>query len=242
MNHPPYILTISGSDSSGCAGMQADNRAILASGGFPINVLTAVTLQTPSGVERVEPASAEFVAKQLRRLLQTFPVAAIKSGMLATGLIAGAVAEVLEDFPSIPYVLDPVLVSTSGSQLLEEEGVAVVRARLMPRATVTTPNSDELWVLSAEDVRKGRIESCRILAKGIGQAVLLKGGHEDGQISEDWLLMPDGTETNFASPRIETENLRGTGCVLSSAIAGFLGRGDSLIQSVHSAKELLTDG
>ena len=241
MQAPVFVLTISGSDSSGGAGLQADNRAILAAGAFPLNVITAVTLQTPAGVEAVECISAPFVVNQLRRLLDAYPVAAVKSGMLASQAIAEGCAEVLEDFPEIPYVLDPVLLSTSGHPLLPASAVALLRDRLMPRATLTTPNLDELFALAPSAAGADPVRVGLELAKACGQSMLIKGGHRGGDACEDWLLGPGGTRESFTSERINSNNLRGTGCALSSAIAARLAGGYSLSAAVKWAKAMLAD-
>lgn len=239
MSIPKYVLTISGSDSSGGAGMQADNRAILAAGAFPLNVLTAVTLQTPSGVEAVELMSPEFVKRQARRLLETYPVAAIKSGMLGSSEIALALADLLDDFAEVSYVLDPVLVSTSGHRLLDVSGVDILRDRLMHRATLTTPNLDELYALSGATGSELSMDLALALVERVGQAVLLKGGHVLGEHCDDWLLSRDGSRELLSCKRVESKNLRGTGCAFSAAIAAQLALGHELSQAVHIAKQIL---
>ncbi len=242
MSVPQYVLTISGSDSSGGAGMQADNRAILAAGAFPLNVITAVTVQTPEGVGAVEYLAADFVEQQMRALLSAYPVAAVKSGMLGKAEIVRCVVTVLADFPQIPYVLDPVLRSTSGHALLDAAGESLVRDALMPRATVTTPNLDELAVLAEGLVAAGVpvLEQAAVLAGKFGGSILVKGGHGAGACSEDWLVGPDGARQVFSGERIATGNTRGTGCVLSSAIAAGLAEGSPLPQAIRRAKALLS--
>lgn len=219
--------------------MQADNRAILSAGAFPLNVLTAVTLQTPGGVEAVELMSPEFVKWQALRLLESYPVAAIKSGMLGSSEIALTVADLLNDFPEIPYVLDPVLISTSGHRLLDISGIDILRDRLMHRATLTTPNLDELYALSGATDRKPLLDLALALVERVGQAVLLKGGHVPGGHCEDWLLSRDGGRELLSCKRVESRNLRGTGCALSAVIAAQLALGDELSQAVHTARHIL---
>ena len=213
MHPPPYVLTISGSDSSGHAGMQTDNRAIHSVGAFPLNVLTAVTLQGPQGVEAVEQMSADFVEAQLRLILKNYRVRAIKSGMLGSAEIAARVAQVLSSYPDIPYVLDPVLCSSSGAVLLPSDAVGILRSRLMPRASLTTPNVDELAALSGGQISEANSAAAQ-LAEVCGQAVLLKGGHREGAHCDDWLFYADGRRRCYREPRIETRNTRGTGCAL----------------------------
>lgn len=241
MDMPAYVLTISGSDSSGGAGMQADNRAILAAGAYPLNVLTAVTLQTPDGVEAVDVLSPEFVERQLRSLLRAYPVAAVKSGMLGSGAVAQAVAAVLSGVAPIPYVLDPVLCATSGAALLDAEGLAVVRDRLLGRAVLTTPNLDELAVLSGRPLLDAAhmADAAVALACRSGGAVLVKGGHGHGPCCVDRLFWPDGRCEVFAGSRIDSTNTRGTGCALSALIAARLALGDELVAAVATARRLL---
>jgi len=236
-----YVLTISGSDSSGGAGMQTDNRAILAGGAFPLNVLTAVTLQTASGVVAVKYLTGEFVAQQIRTLLQAYPVTAIKSGMLGNAVIARQVAEVLAEFPEIPYLLDPVLRTTSGHPLLDPDGATILRQRLMPRATLTTPNLDELAILAncAVPDDDAMLAAGWALAKETGQPLLLKGGHRAGPYCRDWLLYPDRRRQIFSAKRVDSVNTRGTGCALSALIAAHLARGDQLEDAIAQAKRRL---
>jgi len=238
---PRYVLTISGSDSSGGAGMQADNRAILAGGAFPLNVLTAVTLQAPAGVIAVNCLPAAFVEQQLRALLQAYPVAAIKSGMLGNAAIARRVADVLADFPEIPYLLDPVLRATSGYPLLDRIGTTIVRERLMPRATLTTPNLDELAILANRAVPDddAMLAAGLALASDTGRPLLVKGGHRAGPYCRDWLLCPDGKRKDFSARRVDSINTRGTGCALSALIAGRLAQGERLEAAIAYAKRRL---
>lgn len=233
---PTYVLTISGSDSSGGAGLQADNRGIHAVGAFPLNVLTAVTIQTPKGVEAVELLSAETVAMQLRLMLKRYPVAAIKSGMLGSVEIVRSVAAVLEAWPEIPYILDPVLGSTSGQSLLEPEAVDCVRSRLMPRALLTTPNLDELVILAGG----ASLEAAAALARACGQMLLVKGGHASSAECEEWLIDGEGRRECFMGQRVATANLRGTGCALSAMVAGGVAQGATLSNAVNQAKGLLS--
>jgi hydroxymethylpyrimidine/phosphomethylpyrimidine kinase len=236
---PPYVLTISGSDSSGRAGMQTDNRAILNAGAFPLNVVTAVTLQGPKGVEAVEMMSADFVEAQLRSLLKAHRVRAIKSGMLGNAEIVRRVAKVLSDYPDIPYVLDPVLCSSSGAVLLESDAVTVLRSLLIPRATLTTPNLEEIAILSG--ISDDAWAAAEDLATACGQAILVKGGHSIGSACDDWLFYPDGRRYCHRDDRVVTQNTRGTGCALSALIAAHLAYEPYELESaIQSAKDLLS--
>ncbi len=239
---PHYVLTISGSDSSGGAGMQADNRAILAGGAFPLNVLTAVTLQTPRGLVAAKYLPAAFVEQQLRTLLQAYPVTAIKSGMLGNVAITRRVAAVLSDFPAIPYLLDPVLCTTSGHPLLDDSGTNLVRERLLPRATLTTPNIGELAVLATRTLPndEAALAAGQRLAETAGQPLLIKGGHRDGFYSRDWLVYPDGQHKVFSAKRVDSPNTRGTGCTLSALIAARVAQGVPLEDAIAFAKRRLS--
>lgn len=220
-----YVLTISGSDSSGCAGMQADNRAIHAAGAMPLNVITANTLQTPAGVLSSCLVDASLVEAQIRALLDAYPVAAIKIGMLGSAAVVDAVASVLSDYPNPFVVLDPVILSTSGSELLDADGLARLNAALMPHVDLVTPNLDEQLHIRPT----GRT------------AVLVKGGHSGCDQCCDVLILPSGERLEFSETRVDTLNSRGTGCVLSAAIAAFRAQGQGLEESVASAKTILYD-
>lgn len=239
MDAPPYVLTISGTDSSGHAGMQTDNRAIHMVGAFPLNVLTAVTLQSPKGVEMVEMMSADFVEAQLRTILKSYRVRAIKSGMLGKAEVVRRVAQVLSEYPEIPYVLDPVIRSTSGAVLLESAGVEILRSKLMPRASLTTPNLAEVAILSG--ITEDASQAAADLAKASDQAILLKGGHSTAANCEDWLFYPDGQRYCYTDDRIQTRNTRGTGCALSALIAAHLAWEPYELQdAIQSSKSLLS--
>ena len=218
-----YVLTVSGSDSSGCAGMQADNRVIHALGAMPLNVITANTLQTSAGVPDVRFTEPAVVEHQMRALLESYPVKAIKIGMLGNASLVEVVASVLADHADVFVVLDPVLLSSSGHALLDAEGIAALNAHLMPHVNLVTPNMDEqLHILPAEHT-----------------SVLIKGGHTEGDTCTDVLIKPDGSSREFSAPRIQTLNARGTGCALSAAIATNVAKGETLEDSVSGAKQLL---
>lgn len=217
------MLTVSGSDSSGCAGMQADNRAIHAVGAMPLNVITANTLQTPEGVLDLGLIEPVVVERHMRALLEAYQVAAIKIGMLGTAEHVEAVSKVLADFPEPFVVMDPVILSSSGRPLLDAQGIAALNAHLMPRVDLVTPNLDEqLHILPCEQT-----------------AVLVKGGHGSGSVCTDVLMTPEGDMHDFSETRIDTLNARGTGCVLSSFIAAYMAQGMSLLEAVAAAKASL---
>lgn len=238
----PYVLTVSGSDSSGGAGVQADNRAILRAGGFPLNVVTALTLQTPQGVGGVEVVPAVVVERQMRALLSAYPVGAIKLGMLATSETVRCVGCVLQDFPDVAAVLDPVFCSTSGRALLESAGIDAMRDQLMPLVRLTTPNLDELAALLGRKTvdRADVLAAGAELAQQVRSAVLVKGGHGEGDLSEDFLFECEGGHKTYSAPRVASANTRGTGCALSAWIAARVACGDSLAYAVEGAKSALT--
>ncbi|MDQ8184771.1 bifunctional hydroxymethylpyrimidine kinase/phosphomethylpyrimidine kinase [Pelagicoccus sp. SDUM812002] len=239
MPGPFYVLTVSGSDSSGGAGLQADNRAILAADAFPLNVITAVTVQTSAGVRAVQSVPADFVARQLHELLQAYPVAAVKSGMLVDVEIVEVLASAFEMYPRVKYVCDPVLRASSGRSLLTSDGVALLREQLMPRAILTTPNLEELAILSGQT--EPDLSAGQTLAQELGQAILLKGGHASGSECSDWLIRPDAEPQCFNAPRIQSKNTRGTGCALASGIAARIAQGVPLSMAIENAKAQLQE-
>ncbi len=219
MSAPPRILAIAGSDSSGGAGIQADIKTITMLGGYAMTAITAVTAQNTLGVQAVEVLSPELVAAQIDSCLADIGADVVKIGMLGSPGIAHVVADRLASFAG-PVVFDPVMVATSGSVLADEQTVAAF-ARLMRRATLTTPNLPELAALGGLDV-----------VRDATHAVLVKGGHGEGPEIEDVLHAPSGTIT-FLTPRIETRHTHGTGCTLSSAVAAGLGAGMPLEQATE---------
>ena len=233
-------LTIAGSDSGGGAGIQADLKTFSALGVYGASVVTAVTAQNTLGVLAVHPIPADIVAAQLDAVLSDLAVAAIKIGMVADVAVIEAIAACLGKV-DVPIVLDPVMVAASGDRLLPAEAVAALKDRLLPLATIITPNVPEAAVLAdapeATD-EAGLERQARTLA-ALGPAVLVKGGHLDGEESVDVLIGEGGQSHRFASARIATRNTHGTGCTLSSAIAAFLAQGEDLVSAVAHAKTYL---
>ncbi len=236
-------LTIAGSDSGGGAGIQADLKTFSALGVYGASVITALTAQNTLGVQGIHGAPPEFVALQLRSVLSDLDVKAIKIGMLASADIIAAIADALGDAPGIPVVLDPVMVAASGDPLIEPSAVAALIRRLMPLATLVTPNLPEAAMLTGQptagDENAMRRQGEAILSFGAG-AALVKGGHAAGAESVDLLVTPDGVR-RFALPRIATRNVHGTGCTLSSAVAAGLAKGLALADAVEEAKTYVTD-
>ncbi len=237
MNTPPVILAIAGSDPSGGAGIQADIKSISALGGYAAAALTAVTVQNTCGVRDVEYLRPEMVRDQIEAVAEDLGPRAVKIGMTGTAGIIEAVARGLDRCGDAPVVLDPVMVSTSGHSLTRTDAVEALCRELMPRCRVATPNLDEAVVLAGSPLRTlaEAEEAARMMQARYGCALLIKGGHLDGERSTD-ILCDGGTLYRFSSPRIETHNLHGTGCTLSSAIATLLGRGLALPEAVRGAK------
>jgi hydroxymethylpyrimidine/phosphomethylpyrimidine kinase len=234
---PPGALTIAGSDSCGGAGIQADLKSFSAWGVEGASVITAVTAQNTLGVTGAEALPADFVAAQLSAVLDDLPVGAAKTGMLANAGIIEAVAESLSGHSGLQLVVDTVMVATSGARLLDREAERVLIERLLPHATLVTPNLPEAAVLTGlpADTAPCRMADA-LLAKGC-RAVLLKGGHGKDEEVVDWLVTGSGQE-RFRHRRVEGR-VHGTGCALSAAITAGLARGRSLEDSVGPAIEWL---
>lgn len=237
---PPVVLTIAGSDCSAGAGIQADLKTFQH---FRVHGLTAVTCvvsETANVVRAIHPVPVDFLADQISLLLESFPVAAIKTGMLFSAAHVTAVAEILRSYPTIAVVVDPVMIASTGAALLEPEAVAAYRELLLPQARVITPNLPEAEALLGAPIPdESTLEpAARSLAELFGTAVLLKGGHLDGVECVD-VLVDSGSSHRFTAPRIAVAGSHGTGCTLSAAIAAGMARGDSLARAVERAKAYL---
>jgi len=237
----PVALTIATSDSGAGAGVQADLLTFAARRVFGTTVFVALTAQNPDGVSDIATLEADFIRSQFAQVADYFDVGAIKLGMLFNAEIIEVVADLLAAKPSIPVVLDPVMVATSGAVLLQPDAVASLRTRLLPRATVITPNLDEMGVLRGEvpTTVEAMEEAGKALATESGAAVVVKGGHLDATTLTDLLVMPDGTVERFTHPRIPGVNTHGSGCTLSSAIAAELAKGRPLNEAVAAALNYL---
>ncbi|WCT77724.1 bifunctional hydroxymethylpyrimidine kinase/phosphomethylpyrimidine kinase [Novosphingobium humi] len=218
---PARILTIAGSDCSGGAGLQADLKTITMLGGYGMSAITAITAQNTRGVFAVEPLSPDMVAAQIDACIDDIGVDAVKIGMLGSAGIAHIVADRLEKIDA-PVVFDPVMIATSGGILADSETIAAF-GRLMALAALTTPNLPELEALGGEEAVRGKTK-----------ALLIKGGHGEGPVIEDRLLV-DGGEFTFTSQRVDTRHTHGTGCTLASAIATGLGQGIAMDDAVDRA-------
>ena len=232
------VLTIAGSDSGAASGIQADLKSIAAHGGYGVTVLTAVTAQSADSVTATMPVRAEVVTAQIDAVRESFDIVAVKSGMLVDAERVAAVAGVLTAWQPPNYVVDPVIVSTSGHTLLSPAGVDAMVRDLLPLATLVTPNVSEAERLSGSKIASigdahaaGEI----ILRHGCG-AVLIKGGHLGASPATDLLIHAGGTLL-FHGDFVADAQPRGTGCTLSATIATLLGRGQSLVEAVANAKD-----
>ncbi|QKW11180.1 bifunctional hydroxymethylpyrimidine kinase/phosphomethylpyrimidine kinase [Streptomyces sp. NA04227] len=239
MAAPPRVLTVAGSDSGGGAGIQADLKTMLALGVHGMSVLTAVTAQNSRGVHGAWELPAEAVRAQYRAVVDDIGVQAVKTGMLSSTVLVETVAELLAGTP-VPVVVDPVGVSKHGDPLLAESALDAVRTRLLPRATVATPNLDEVAQLTGVHVRSEEHmpqAAAAVLEFG-PRWVLVKGGHLPGDAVD---LLTDGSAEHWLrAPRHDNRHTHGTGCTLASAIASGLARGLSVPEAVTRAKEYVT--
>lgn len=222
------VLTIAGSDSSAGAGIQQDLKTITAHGCYGATVITSITSQNTLGVQAALAVPAGAVASQISAVLSDLEPAAIKIGMIPNKAVAEAIVDELKPYllqHRVPVVYDPVMVSTSGFDLMQPDAIQYITTQLFPLCTLITPNLPE--------------------AKRLGDslshnAYLLKGGHAEDDVMTDVLHLPDGTQTEYSTPRITTRNLHGTGCTLSSAIASQLALGCNLQEAVSRAKAFVT--
>lgn len=238
MTSVPHVLVIAGSDSSGGAGIARDIATLSRLGVRASLAITAVTAQTHAEVSAVEVMPASLVVAQMRAALAAEPVATIKIGMLANAGIVEAVAEVLAARETVPVVLDPVIASTSGTRLLSDAGITSLLARLLPFSAVVTPNLPELAILAGDGMARTDAEAAdrafRLIEAG-ARSVLVKGGHASCDESIDTLYQAHEPPRRFASRR-RPLTLRGTGCMLSSAIAAHLASGQDVGAAVSGAK------
>ena len=234
----PVALTIAGSDSSGGAGIQADLKTFAAFGVYGASVITALTAQNTTGVTGIHQVPATFVTAQIDAVFADLAVGAVKIGMVADLPVIDAIATGLQRWSPKHIVLDPVMVATSGDRLLAAEAVDALRTKLIPRASLITPNLPEAAALLDEPVAANESgvegQGRRLLAMGC-RAVLIKGGHGQGAESIDYLVTGTGAIA-LSAPRVATKNTHGTGCSLSSAIAAGLAKGEDMETAVRNAK------
>src|SRR5881275_3133875 len=238
MTSTARILIIAGSDSGGGAGIQADIKTVTMLGGHAMTAVTAVTAQNTVGVNAVHPVPAEMILAQIEAIIGDIGVDAVKIGMIGGAFAAEQVAGRLErlraEQPGLPIVFDPVMVATSGAALADEPTIAAF-GRLMDVATIATPNLPELKRLTSEE---DPVSAALALVGAHGCAVLIKGGHEEGEALADALIETDNM-TSWQGQRIDTTSTHGTGCTLASAIAFFLAGGASLADAVARAREFV---
>ena len=241
----PTVLSIAGSDSGGGAGIQADLKTFSSLGVYGATAITAITAQNTQGVHSQFALPPQMVYDQIIAVMEDIHPSVIKIGMLSNLQVATAVADALERY-SIPIILDPVMVSSSGHRLLSIEAQKVLKERLLPMAQLVTPNIPEMEALSDMPLLtiSDKYNAAKhLLSLGV-QSVLLKGGHEEGEVKVDILYQksPQGIVTcSFSSDTLNTRNIHGTGCTLSSAIAAYMTRGLALKEAVSSAKIYITE-
>ena len=233
-------LTIAGSDSSGGAGIQADIKTMTANGVYAMSAITVLTAQNTTGVYGILESTPEFLAQQLDCIFSDIYPDAVKTGMVSSTALIEVIADKLKQYQAKNIVVDPVMVATSGSRLISEEAVEALKERLLPLATLLTPNIPEAEVLSGLSITdaQGMERAAQAISQRYGCAVLCKGGH---QIHDaDDLLWRDGVSKWFRGRRIDNPNTHGTGCTLSSAIASNLAKGYDLDAAVERAKAYIS--
>ena len=234
-------LSIAGSDSSGGAGVQADLKTMAMNGVFGMTAITALTAQNTTGVTGILEVSPQFLCQQIDAVFTDIRPDAVKIGMVASAPLIAAIAQRLRFYGAQNVVVDPVMVATSGSDLIAGGAVDTLRRELFPLAAVITPNRHEAEILSGRAIRSRQdmLAAAQAIAADCGCAVLLKGGHSDTD-ADDLLARPDGSVRWFAGARVDNPNTHGTGCTLSSAIAANLAKGFGLEEAIARAKAYLT--
>jgi len=229
-------LTVAGSDSGGGAGIQADLKTFQRFGVFGTSAITAITAQNTRGVVKWEAVSPDLVRAQIDAVAEDLPPAAVKTGMIANAAVAKAVAAAIRDHTFRNFVLDPVMVATSGDPLLERDAIEIIRNELVPLASVVTPNIHEAEILTGEKIEDedGMTRAAEMIVELGAQSVLVKGGHlASGDRIID--ILYDGDSRSFRGKRIDTTSTHGTGCTLSAAITAQLALGESLHAAVRRA-------
>jgi hydroxymethylpyrimidine/phosphomethylpyrimidine kinase len=243
----PVALSIAGSDSSAGAGIQADLKTFSALGVYGLTAVTCIVAEIPGKVSRIEPVSVKIVREQIEVLAKSFPIAAIKTGLLCSAEITSAVAKAIRDMdkafvPRIPLVIDPVFVATSGDRLLESAAIETYEKELFPLGSLITPNLDEAqWLLGIKikDQQSMRVAG-KELEKKFGTRILLKGGHLAGDYAVD-TLFADGKVVEFSAPKVFGVATHGTGCTYSAAITAGLASGLPLEEAISEAKKFVTE-
>ncbi|MCD8165521.1 MAG: bifunctional hydroxymethylpyrimidine kinase/phosphomethylpyrimidine kinase [Bacteroides sp.] len=242
MKRYPVVLSIAGSDSSGGAGIQADLKAISALGAYSATAITAITVQNTLGVRAIHPVPPEYVKGQIEAVMDDLSPDAVKIGMINDIEIVRVIAQALKKYQPAHVVFDPVMISTSGSKLINDDAIAVLTSELMPLTDLITPNLDEAEVLTGKKITN--LDEMKAAARSLlnygSKWVLVKGGHLQGEIIYDVLQAQEGDPVIFTGDHIESKNVHGTGCTLSSSIATFLALGDSMPKAVEQAKAYIT--
>lgn len=233
-------LTIAGSDTSGGAGIQADLKTMTMNGVFAMSALTALTAQNTVGVQGIFEVTPEFLGMQIDSVFTDIRPDAVKIGMVSSAELISVIAEKLTAYQAENIVVDPVMVATSGSRLINEDAVSTLKEKLLPLATLVTPNIPEAEVLADMKIEspEDMIRAAEKISKAYSCAVLCKGGHSMNDAND--LLYYDGKYQWFKGKRIHNPNTHGTGCTLSSAIASNLAKGNDLATAVERAKEYIS--
>lgn len=234
------VMTIAGSDSGGGAGIQADLKTFQELGVYGTSAITALTAQNTLGVSDILAVSPEFTVAQIKAVFEDLQVKAVKTGMLFSADIIEAVAMELQQH-SVQLVVDPVMIAKGGASLLQQEAVQALKTKLLPIATVLTPNipeAEEITGIQIESVQDIEAAAKKILALGV-QCVVMKGGHLEGEEAVDMVFFADGSFFAMSSERIDTKHTHGTGCTFSAALTAFLGKGYAVRDAIIEAKHFI---
>ena len=233
-------VTIAGSDSSGGAGIQADIKTMLANGVYAMSAITALTAQNTTGVTAIMEVTPEFLGEELDNIFTDIYPDAVKIGMVSSGALIEKIADKLEEYKAKNIVVDPVMVATSGAKLISDEAIGTLKQRLLPIASVLTPNIPEAEVLAEMEIHTAEdmIEAAKKISDRYHCAVLCKGGHKLNDAND--LLYRNGSYRWFEGKRIDNPNTHGTGCTLSSAIASNLAKGFDMDRAVERAKDYIS--
>lgn len=235
------VLSIAGSDSIGGAGIQADIKSITCNGCYAMTAITALTAQNTLGVKSIQESSPSFLADQIDSVFTDIVPDAVKIGMVSSKELINTIAGKLKEYKATNIVLDPVMVATSGSKLISDDAIETLKEKLLPLATIITPNIPESEILSGMKIKteEDMVLAAKAISDKFGTAVLVKGGHSINDAND--VLYYGSDFLWFPQERIDNSNTHGTGCTLSSAIASHLALGETLECAVHSAKNYLTN-
>lgn len=241
INSTPQAVTIAGSDSGGGAGMQADLKTFQARHVFGMSIVVALTAQNTLGVQASMPVPSGFIDAQFASLAADFKICAVKTGMLADELHVRTVAYNLKQVDFGPLVVDPVMIAKGGHALLDPGAITVLKDELLPLATVVTPNLPEAEALVGFAIKTDleRVQAAKLLQERGTKNVIIKGGHQSGIFSEDFVLLENGETLLLRAPRIETQRTHGTGDTFSACIAAELAKGAELKEAITTAKAFI---